>query len=621
MNRAAIIKNEAAIPIKQPLHVVGLNSEQRDSLVVSMRKIDNHWKVVSHYGDDIWWLSGSTTNRPKSETKLDFLTIPIDFRESVKAIMYRLMRRGRNGQKRPRTSSMFKTMAGVQLFTVYLHSLGISSLTQVSSLACLNYARTRKKKNGDALSSSTLEKRLIAVETLYELSQYTDTPIPTHPWPNSTAKILALYKKEQVKSSNTPLIPDDVFTSLFQHAWTVIQSAPRLLDLRDEMESISNKYANSSRTTSKAKRNERLLELGFEGGLPKLKKEILEIRTAAYIVIASVSGCRNHEIAFLRRGAYYSTEDDEGEVYWWMTSISTKTDEGVTEWMIPPSAVTALQVMERWCAPYQAKLRREIQELRARNPLDVRIAEAKEHLNALFVGTDNAKRNLVRTVSITRCNQQLYAFSLRCGLTWNLASHQFRRKFANYAAKSQFGDLRYLKAHFKHWSMNMTLGYALNESQEMALYLEILDELDELKEMAVANWLDPETPLAGGYGEKLINWRARGENIVLFKSHGHMVKSIAASTAIRSNGHAWCTADDNLCVGNSLDRTRCGDGCNNAVVTPQHAFIYQGLYEHLLTLCNADDLGKGGKERVLRDLKRCASVLKTLGFSPQGADA
>ncbi|MDB5935350.1 MAG: hypothetical protein JWQ01_2694 [Massilia sp.] len=49
----------------------------------------------------------------------------------------------------------------------------------------------------------------------------------------------------------------------------------------------------------------------------------------------------------------------------------------------------------------------------------------------------------------------------------------YKRLTACYAARSQFGDLRYLRDHFKHWSLDMTLGYAMNESQEMELYLEI----------------------------------------------------------------------------------------------------------------------------------------------------
>jgi integrase len=415
------------------------------------------------------------------------------------------------------------------------------------------------------------------------------------------------------------MMPDNVFTTLFQRAWDIVQGADQLLDLRDEMERIIAGNAGLRQRTAKAKRNERLRELGFEGGLRKLESELREIRTAAYIVIASISGCRNHELAFLRANAYYSTEDDDGELYWWMRSKSVKTDEGPTEWMVPEAAVAALQVMERWSLPFRALLCHEIEQLRACNPLDSRIAEAEEHLDALFLGVDKAKGNLIRTLSNKQWNSQLRAFAGRCGLAWDLASHQFRRKFANHAAKSQFGDLRYLKKHFKHWSMNMTLGYALNEYQEMALYLEVQDELDDIKETTVSRWLDSDTSLAGGYGLSLVDWRGKDESIVLFKNHAHMVKSIAASTAIRSNGHAWCTADDNLCVGNTLERTRCGGGCGNAVIGAEHALLYQGLYDHLATLRDADDIGRGGRARVERDLQRCAGVLRTLGFSPTGA--
>jgi integrase len=622
MTKAIRTASEPTIILGQPHHVKGLSAGDRDLLIVSMRKIDGKWVIVSRYGEDIWWLTGATTNTVKAAKKLDFGVVPQNFRGVAKAVMYRLMRRGRTGQKRPRASSLFGTLDCLRLFFEYLKALGISTLTNTSSLACTNYAQTCRARSGRPLAPSTLSNRLSAVEVLYELSQYTDTPIPEHPWPHSTAVLLANDKKGRDSSQQkTPLMPDEIFTTLFRRAWEVIQGADRLLDLREEMARIDALSANVSRYTSKLRRNKRLRELGFEGGLLQLRSSLLDIRTAAYIVIASVSGCRNHELAFLRTNAYRTTEDDDGERYCWMRSKSTKTDEGDTEWMVPEAAVTALQVMERWSAPYQVILRQEIKCLRADSPMDPEIGDAEEHLDALFVGKDSAKGNLVRTLGLAAWNEQLRVFANRCGVDWKLASHQFRRKFANYAARSQFGDLRYLKQHFKHWSMDMTLGYALNESQEMSLYLEIEDELDELKEAVVSGWLDSSTPLAGKYGRNIMDWRDRVDTIVLFKSHAHMVKSIAHSTAIRSNGHAWCTADDNLCVGNTLERTRCAGGCDNAVIAPQHAFIYQGLRDHLSTLLDADDIGKGGRARVQRDLDRCTDVLRSLGFELAGAPA
>jgi len=53
--------------------------------------------------------------------------------------------------------------------------------------------------------------------------------------------------------------------------------------------------------------------------------------------------------------------------------------------------------------------------------------------------------------------------------------------------------------------------------------------------------------------------------------------------------------------------------CQHSVIEAQHAPFYQGLYEHLETLLDCDDIGEGGLLRVRRDLDRCAIVLRDLG--------
>jgi hypothetical protein len=150
---------------------------------------------------------------------------------------------------------------------------------------------------------------------------------------------------------------------------------------------------------------------------------------------------------------------------------------------------------------------------------------------------------------------------------------------------------------------------ALNEAQETALYAEIEGELDHIKAGVVDTWLNPDVALAGGYGRNITSWRTQA--VTIFKDHRQMVRALADSTAIRSNGHAWCTADDNLCVGNDIERTRCSD-CNNAVIGPQHAPLYKGLYDHLKEVRDCDDIGEGGLNVVRRDMDRCRRVLVAL---------
>lgn len=224
--------------------------------------------------------------------------------------------------------------------------------------------------------------------------------------------------------------------------------------------------------------------------------------------------------------------------------------------------------------------------------------------------------NSVRTLSSLAWDASLKVFAKDCGLTWKITTHQFRRKFANYAAHSRFGDLRYLKKHYAHWSMDMTLGYAMDENWgqhlDLELYAEIQGELEDIKLGIVEDWIGDES-LAGGYGRAIKGWQREPENLLIFKDQASMLKSISESTAIRSNGHAWCTADNDGCVGNSLERSRC-TGCDHSVIGRSHVPFYQRQYDELKGLLHCKDIGEGGRLRVERDLKRCRDVLVELGM-------
>ncbi|EPM81876.1 hypothetical protein A260_28446, partial [Pseudomonas syringae pv. actinidiae ICMP 19068] len=75
-------------------------------------------------------------------------------------------------------------------------------------------------------------------------------------------------------------------------------------------------------------------------------------------------------------------------------------------------------------------------------------------------------------------------------------------------------------------------------------------------------------------------------------------------------------ADNDGCVGNTFERTRCGS-CSNAVIEPSHAPIYKRLYDDLKGLLHCTDIGQGGRQRVERDLNRCRDVLAQLGMDPE----
>jgi hypothetical protein len=605
----------------QPGDVRGLSDLERDALIVSSTQVDGKWVIVSRYGDDVWHLDGFVSNVPMSRRRMDFSAVPPSFRVVMKAILYRYLRRGRKNGVRPKGSAVKNLFLYALPFLRHLEALKLDHFGAATPMVCGTYVNTckayrqTKRSKGKPLSQNGLECRFQAVEALHELSQYTDDRMPTHPWPETSAKALAGRIGRGVQGCKTQLIPDDVFCILFKRAYQQVERGQQLLDLQDALDALTTQLKGRSTSTVYVAKSLLLDSLGWEGGLNLLNMALLDLRTSCYIVIASTSGCRNHELTNLQSGAHHRTEDDEGTLYHWMRSRSEKTDAGMHDWMIPEAAVRALRLMERWSTPYQALLAAEIIQRRRANPYDPQIVEAQKHRHALFLAVD-LKTNQVRTLSNATWNGRLKAFTKDCGLSWNLTTHQFRRKFANYAAHSQFGDLRYLKEHFAHWTLDMTLGYAMDDSWgqhlDLELYADIQGEVEDIKLGVMDNWL-VEVHLAGGYGKALKQWQREPQNLLIFKDHASMLKSISESTAIRSNGHAWCTADNEGCVGNTLDRTRCGN-CNHAVIGRGHAPIYQRLYDDLKELLHCPDIGEGGRQRVERNLNRCRDVLAQLGM-------
>lgn len=608
-------------PAKRPIEVRTMRKCDRDALIVSSVHVDGQWHARSVYGDMVWILNTRATLRSPAAGRIDFGRLPPKYVAVAKNILYLYLHNGRDGSGPRAPSTVVAFFAGIVRFLRFLDGKGIYKLSDAKPLACKMYVDDLTQavnpcRGKQPLASRTLTMYFGAVELIYKLSQRTADPMAAPPWRGTTSHRLSTMDDVQRAVGRTPVIPDEHFTKIFQLAWQCVQDSVKVLDLRDGLQALCTAPPRYTLATGGDHAAIAHLEsCGWVGGLEGLDHALIEVRTACYIVVASLSGCRVHELAFVENGACFQTEDDSGETYWWMRSRTTKSVEGPQQWLIPQAAVDALQVMERWAAPYQAMLAEEIRARRSKDPADLEIAEAKRHQSALFLGIDAGTAN-IRTLGNGAWNVRLKDFARRRGVPWNLATHQFRSTFAHYAARSRFGDLRYLKEHFKHWSMDVTLGYAIRESKELTIYLEVEEALDEIKAEVVGNWLSPEEPLGGGYGRSLMQWRA-GEPISIFRSHDAMVRSVSLSTAIRSNGHAWCTAGDAACVGNDLERTRCS-GCNNAVIDRRFTPIYQDMYSRLQGLLDCNDIGEAGLQRVQRDLSRCREVLESLGFRPEG---
>ena len=161
----------------QPVDVRGLSIHERDDLIVSMVRVDGQWLIKSRYGDDRWELNSTTTQRPVSESGLSLTRAPASFRPVLKAIVYRYLRRGRDGQRRPGLRSATIFLDSAIVFLRYLEGLRIARLQDVTPLVCRLYVDAIKTEHvtptGKPLAAKTLVQRFSAVEALYELSQHT----------------------------------------------------------------------------------------------------------------------------------------------------------------------------------------------------------------------------------------------------------------------------------------------------------------------------------------------------------------------------------------------------------------------------------------------------------------
>ena len=602
-----------------PANTVQLQPNARDAIIVSSISDGTSIHVLSRYGDDIWDLTPFIPNANVCDYQklLAWSDVPETFIDSVKSAIYAYWQEGLPGYRRPSARTLLNTLTMVSVFVHFLVELRVRVIKEVTPFHCALYVRHVKSLG---LSKSSQALRFGAVEMLFHLRESLSDPIRTHPWPDSSASHLAGLSQRGAPEASTLIIPEADAIALCMAAERCLQKAGSLLDIRDELVKLETDPSSLPSWRLSQLKRQLVREHGLEG-LRDYDRQVLDIRTAAYIVLGITSGCRNHELADLRIGAVYSAEED-GEKFHWLKSTSLKTFAGATEWMVPEIAVSAVRNLERWSGPLRSALEQEIADLRAAisgDPLPrtekARLMKTLHQREAdctrLFLGrTDSTGR--IGALSLASFNADLAGFAIRHGINWTPKTHQFRRTFANFVARNGMGDLRYLRHHFKHWSMDMTLLYAKNAAQEAEIFDEILETINTEKVRIVEHWLDDDVLITGGASSPIKTFR-RNHKVAIERDRRALAENISDKVTIRGTGHGWCMSDDNGCGGQGLyEATRCSD-CKFAVIDDTHRVVWQGLWSQQVELLALDDIGESGKERVRRDIRRISSVLCGLG--------
>lgn len=502
----------------QPHSLAGLSPKQRAEVVVSAVLDDaGNTVVLSRVGDQVWelWPFVTTPNTRQSQKRLDWSGIPEPNREAVQNVLYAYWKQGREGWALPGVGRLRTSMESLRILCRFAAALNLPTLADLRPLHIANFVHHQKAAGK---TPQTLRNNFAAVELLYLFRAEHEGTLPFHPWPESSATDVAGVTGPQGKDARkvglTPMIPMDVAQTLTQHAMEILDKAEQLLDERDGGKRSAFKDA-----------------------------QINAIRDACFYLLGVLTGMRSSELSSIEVGAG-RTEERNGFTFHWMTGTEYKTGKGVVDYLMPSLGHRILHVMERWSEPLRKRLAVQIaameQKCGTRPAMELqRLAVARGNQKRLFLG--NGQTGIV-PVSATGWNRILKQFARAAGTTWELTPHQMRRLYAYTFVRHKLGDLLFLKEQFKHSSIDMSQLYAANPRQDRALYDDILSELLRYKGEVIATWLEKDEPLAGGAGRKLMDMRAHD-----FPGRKELVSETSRRVLMRSNGHAWCLAQDEGC--------------------------------------------------------------------------
>jgi len=562
---------------------------------ISFVQDDGRRRILSRYGDPVWDLAPyrTTANTPRSDMLIRWSKLPPGFVPAVKLILYHYWMLGRPGGIRPTARTVVRSFYAIARFLRWVHGLGAQRLADISPLHCMGWVQHCRERK---LAPRSQRVSYTAVETLYTFRDPGGDALCAHPWPESSARRLAGVAGLDHTSPSTKLIPPAVVERLFQGALALIERADEILDRRNS------------------------------DGRPSHDPEPLLLRSACYVVLGLISGCRNHELASIEVGAIQQTTHD-GEVFYWLKGHSLKTHCGATEWMVPEIAARCVHVLERWAAPLRAELCKRLAwigpRLASRRPNTAEHAallmeqqKLRADRNHLFLGWSYGTG--VGCLSLNSWNKHMRSFAEHVGVNWPLATHQLRRTFAANVANHILGDLIYLKHHYKHWSMDMTALYALNAQQEQELFDEVLQAVREKKIRIIEHWLEADCMVIGGAGTGVKAFRAK-HRLETVATNKTLAEDTADLVTIRATGHGWCLASDAGCGGQGLyEPTRCLD-CRNGVIDSSHVPVWKNiLAQQRELLATATDCGPSGRRRIERDLAHSEQVLRELGITSEG---
>lgn len=453
----------------QPMTLAGLTQAERDAVVVTAILDDlGREHVVCRIGDANWDLDcgWGAQNVKRSDRIASWpVDVPRSLVDDAKSIIYAWHKRGRPQARAPGMRTLFESIKASAPTLRYFASKGLVRFDQIRPVHLSDYAEELKQR----LKPEGLRGRLEIFDLAWLFQKELLFPLRDEPWGGrSFGEVCGIGEPGGTdtagKRGATPVIPRAVQETIFNFAESQLREGVKIFDARD-----------------RRRRHWRFT----------LSRKMTAVRDAALYLLQITSGMRNSESTGLKNGCWRE-EIKNGVTFHWVSTIEHKTGKGLVEFLVPKEAVDALQLMQRYAAPLQARLQREIARLEELLAKEVafesgtlsngmprvealqRLATARASVDNLFLGQnvyhfDVCGERRIEVMSNRACLEAMARVAKASGVSWDLSNHQCRRTFAWTVANSRLGriGLIFVKWQLKHTSISMSQLYAANPRQSL----------------------------------------------------------------------------------------------------------------------------------------------------------
>lgn len=602
--------------------------------------------VVSRYEDDVWdfYPYIQTKNHSDSQSLINWaislpdghlLTNPkhTSLLESSKDFIWSLFAQPVEGHKRPTMRTIIDKVHQLVPLLRWMVQIGLRSFSDLAGRTLDYLPVARRKVDGGILANTSVKKRLIVIHFLYLQRDKLLDSLSEHPWRHETVDSLAGVKRNGAHNKpKTPFIPDAIATLLATTALDYIRNrGPMILAARQKIDAVGYEKAAAelAEHTQQIARTTAAREVGFKG-TNNLTADIIRLRTSCYIVINMFSGIRDSEMKSLAVNCISPGKSRDGSTdILWLHGTIYKTGIRPKRWLVPPLVKEALDVLTRISVPLRERLKQEESDLSQRIELSIargkskllkRLRTVKTHKNLIFLAKRRNHSGATTALSLAVINNDLKKFCTDfdiCGednQPYPLHSHQFRRTYARFIARSELGDLLTLRDHFGHWSLNMTAFYADGGADEYETDTELLEMIAKEKltrqNEIMGNYLNTDAPLANG-NHWLNVWRA---SIRTATNKEDLIAEYAGSLTLTGTGHSWCVGSEQgtCCGGLCVFEPQMCVECNHGLIGPEHRPVWEGIRDQQLEALALDDMGPGGRARAQKIIGEAEKVLRRL---------